>query len=73
MQVACEELRSLASERYSSQMFEFGGFILKQNVGSMPHNSEINVPLIYADYYFVEAMTRYLKLQEKPNTSAILQ
>jgi len=28
----------------------------------LPHNSEVDVPLSYADYYFVEAITRYLKL-----------
>ena len=30
-----------------------------QSVGSIPHNSEINVPLVYADYYFLEALQRY--------------
>ncbi len=39
------------------------GFILKHSVGSLPHNSEIDVPLIYADYYFLEALLRYKKLK----------
>ena len=33
-------------------------FFLDHSVGSMPHDSEIDVPLNYADYYFLEAMTR---------------
>jgi hypothetical protein len=34
---------------------------LKHSVGSMPHKGEVDVPLTYADYYFVEAMLRYKK------------
>jgi unsaturated chondroitin disaccharide hydrolase len=37
-------------------------FILEQSVGSIPHASEIGVPLNYADYYFLEALVR-LKAQ----------
>ncbi|MBD9179487.1 MAG: glycosyl hydrolase family 88, partial [Odoribacter splanchnicus] len=29
--------------------------------GSLPHKSEIDAPLTYADYYFLEALTRYKK------------
>ncbi len=42
-------------------------FILKHSVGSIPHNGEIDVPLIYADYYFLEALNRYNQMnQGKP-------
>jgi len=34
------------------------GFLLQHSTGSKPHNSEIDVPLIYADYYFLEALGR---------------
>lgn len=34
-------------------------FILNHCVGSMPHHEEIDVPLVYADYYFLEALLRY--------------
>ncbi|MDC1105169.1 glycoside hydrolase family 88 protein [Prolixibacteraceae bacterium] len=34
-------------------------FILDHSVGSFPHNGEIDVPLSYADYYFLEALLRY--------------
>lgn len=36
-----------------------GGFILKHSVGHFPAKSEVDVPLTYADYYFVEALMRY--------------
>lgn len=34
------------------------GFILLHSTGSKPHDSEVDVPLIYADYYFLEALWR---------------
>ncbi len=52
-------LRSLSSPRYLAAPNELGGFLLKHSVGSIPHNSEVDVPLTYADYYFLEAMKRY--------------
>ncbi len=35
------------------------------SVGSIPHNAEIDVPLNYADYYFLEALKRKKELEEK--------
>ncbi|MDX2430891.1 MAG: glycoside hydrolase family 88 protein [Bacteroides sp.] len=37
------------------------GFILDHSVGNMPGGSEIDVPLNYADYYFMEALYRSQK------------
>lgn len=34
------------------------GFILLHSTGHKPVNSEVDVPLIYADYYFLEALLR---------------
>jgi len=45
------------SENYKSKNNSY--FILEQSVGSYPHGTEINVPLVYADYYFLEALCRY--------------
>jgi hypothetical protein len=39
------------------------GYILKHSVGHFSVNSEVDVPLTYADYYFVEAMKRYKELK----------
>ncbi|WP_240347891.1 glycoside hydrolase family 88 protein [Longitalea arenae] len=54
-------LRSLCSADYRSAPGENGGFILKHGVGNFPRNADIDVPLIYADYYYLEAMLRYKK------------
>jgi hypothetical protein len=58
-------IRSLASRTYTAGNGENGGFILKHSVGSLPGNSEVDVPLTYADYYFIEAMMRYRTLKGK--------
>ena len=34
------------------------GFILLHSTGNKPSNGEIDVPIIYADYYFLEALIR---------------
>jgi hypothetical protein len=55
-------LRSLSSMDYRALVSENGGFILKHGVGGFPGNAEVDVPLTYADYYYVEAMLRYKEL-----------
>ncbi|MCX6207684.1 MAG: glycoside hydrolase family 88 protein [Bacteroidetes bacterium] len=55
-------IKALASPVYTAKPGENGGFLLKHSVGNWPGFSEIDVPLTYADYYFIEAMTRYKKL-----------
>lgn len=52
-------LRNLASDAYRAKLGENGGFLLMHSVGSLPHNSEVDSPLTYADYYFLEALLRY--------------
>ena len=59
--VAENTLRELASERYLAKEGEQYGFILKHSTGSKPGNSEVDVPLTYADYYFLEALLRWQK------------
>jgi len=53
-------LKNLSNPPYKSVGKEVGGFLLKHSVGHLPGKSEIDVPLSYADYYFVEAAMRYL-------------
>ena len=55
-------IRTLASDDYLCAPGECHGFLLKHSVGSIPHGSEIDVPLAYADYYFLEALIRYKNL-----------
>ena len=49
-------LRTLASPEYLAEPRTNGGFLLKHGVGNLPSNSEVDVPLTYADYYFLEAL-----------------
>lgn len=55
-------LESLGSPQYRAKEGTNGNFILMHSVGAIPHNSEIDVPLVYADYYFLEALLRYNRL-----------
>lgn len=57
-------LVNLSSAAYKAPIGTNGGYILEHSVGSLPHNSEVDVPLTYADYYYVEALLRYKKLLE---------
>ena len=57
-------MASLASPAYRANLGENGNFILMHSVGSIPHNAEIDVPLNYADYYFLEALTRRKKMEK---------
>ena len=57
--VAKTILKSLSSPKYRATIGTNGGFLLKHSVGSIPHKSEVDVPLTYADYYFLEALLRY--------------
>lgn len=52
-------IKTLSSKQYFAKYGENGGFLLKHSVGALPMNSEVDVPLSYADYYYVEALVRY--------------
>lgn len=51
-------MSSLASSTYRAPLGTNGHFLLMHSVGSIPHKAEIDVPLNYADYYFLEALKR---------------
>ena len=57
--VAEQQLKSMCSPAYRASLGENCNFLLMHGVGNMPGRSEIDVPLTYADYYYVEAMLRY--------------
>ena len=56
---AAHILKSLSSPAYLAEPGTNCNFILMHSVGSIPHGEEIDVPLIYADYYYLEALMRY--------------
>lgn len=39
--------------------------IVNHAVGNMPRKAEVDVSLIYGDYYFLEAMLRYQRLTNR--------
>lgn len=55
-ETALQILTSLSSPEYRAEEGKNGNFILKHSTGAIPHGSEVDVPLIYADYYFLEAL-----------------
>ena len=58
-QVAETILINLSSGKYKAVAGTNGGFILEHGVGHMPNKTEVDVPLTYGDYYFIEACKRY--------------
>jgi len=61
MKVVEKQIRTLASPEYTANLGENGCFILKHGTGAYPFNSEMDVPLTYADYYYLEALIRLKK------------
>lgn len=59
---AAEILKNLAG-KYQAAVGTNNHFVLQHSVGSIPHGHEIDVPLNYADYYYIEALLRYSKHQ----------
>jgi unsaturated chondroitin disaccharide hydrolase len=52
-------IRNLSSPNYRAKLGENNNFILMHSVGSLPGNSEVDVPLSYADYYYIESLMRF--------------
>ncbi len=62
--VAVQTLHTLAGPDFRATPGSNANFLLKHSVGSIAHGFEIDVPLVYADYYFIEALYRYHRLLE---------
>jgi unsaturated chondroitin disaccharide hydrolase len=58
-------ITNLSSAKYTARAGINGGFILMHSVGNLPGKTEIDVPLTYADYYFIEALNRYKDFSKK--------
>jgi len=57
-------MESMSSPAYRAELGENGHFLLKHSVGSIPHGAEIDKPLNYADYYFLEALKRKRDIEQ---------
>jgi len=64
--LAKKQLRTLSSPEYLAKDGEQGGFIIKHGVGFYRAGAEVDVPLTYGDYYYVEALMRMKQLLAKP-------
>lgn len=58
-------LESLSKPPYKAELGKNNHFILQHSVGHKLGNSEIDVPLVYADYYYLEGLLRYQALNKK--------
>ena len=65
LSTAERQLRTLAGPEYLAEPGTNGNFLIKHCVGSLPDNSEVDVPLTYADYYFLEALLKYKEIKGK--------
>lgn len=60
-----DQIMNTLFRKYRSEKGENQGFILGHSVGSKPSGSEVDVPIVYADYYFLEALSRKKELTIK--------
>ena len=58
-------IMSSVVNKYTSDLGTNTGFILDHSTGHKPSNGEIDVPLNYADYYYLEALVRSNRLKNK--------
>lgn len=63
-ELADKVLESLSSPAYRAEIGSNSNFLLMHSVGSIPHGHEIDVPINYADYYYLEALLRKRKLED---------
>jgi unsaturated chondroitin disaccharide hydrolase len=61
LSIAEKIISSLSSDKYRSSLNTNGNFLIMHGVGNLPKKSEVDVPLSYADYYYLESMIRYYK------------
>ena len=57
-------IESLSSPAYRAEVGTNGHFLLMHSVGSIPHGHEIDVPINYADYYYLEALIKKQRLEK---------
>jgi len=57
-------LKNLSDNKYLAKKGTNGFFILMHSTGNKPKKSEIDTPLSYADYYYLEALKRYRSIKQ---------
>ena len=65
LSLAEQQITSLSSLAFrAKKLGDNNNFIIQHSTGFMAKQTEIDAPLTYADYYFVEALIRYKNLME---------
>jgi len=62
---AAHKIMESLARNYRSRIGENAGFILLHSTGSAPGKTEVDVPLSYADYYYLEALLKNKQLRSK--------
>jgi len=63
LMIAEHIIKSLTVQGYVASRTENENFVLKHSVGNMPGKIEVDVPMIYGDYYFLEALMKHKNLK----------
>ena len=59
-----DKIMKSLNKNYKAQPLTNKGFLLIHSTGNLPAKSEIDVPIVYADYYYLEALLRKRKLNK---------
>ncbi len=59
-----DKIISNLSKKYRAEPMTNKGFLLTSSTGNLPAKSEVNVPINYADYYYLEALLRKKALKK---------
>lgn len=58
-------MNTLHSEEYVLSKDITGPFLLDHSTGNYPKNDEIDEPIVYGDYYYLETLLRLKNLKNK--------
>jgi len=67
-----EILKNLSNDFYMATPGENSYFILKHSVGNFQNYSEIDTPINYADYYYLEALIKYAAISKIDLTKMVV-
>jgi unsaturated chondroitin disaccharide hydrolase len=59
-----DKIMKSLNKNYKAEPLTNKGFLLIHSTGNLPAKSEIDVPIVYADYYYLEALLRKRKLNK---------
>lgn len=63
LNVAKNIIHTMVSQGYITSRNECENFVLNYGVGNYPANTEVGIPIIYGDYYLLEALVKYKNLK----------